>query len=310
MVVWMNEQPMNLNNPYLIKHTTNLTTTRIDEVRYKINVNTVTREKPAPLTLNEIGRVVFTTTKPIFHDTYEKNRLTGSFIIIDEITNNTVGAGMIIQREPSEILPSHMISTERKEFQFHISNVKIEERIARLGQLPATIWLTGLVGAGKSEIAYTLERKLFDLGASAIVLDGENMRLGISRDLDFTSAGQAENLRRAAEIAKLLNNTGIIVICAFTSPIASIRQQAANIIGIEHFIEVYVKASLDWCKNRDKTGLYARACEGKITNLPGINTPYEEPEKPALIIETEKTSPAEASIKILEFLRQKHIFPA
>jgi bifunctional enzyme CysN/CysC len=310
MVVWMNELPMDINKPYFIKHTTRTTTLRVDEVRYKIDVNTLNRTKAGPLRLNEIGRVVFTSTTPIFHDPYEKNRATGSFIIIDTISNTTVGAGMIIEREPADGLPSRIAATTHGAvpLKHRKSLVSTSERTARLGQKPATIWLTGLVGAGKTHIAYALEKRLFDLGATATVLDGENVRLGLSKGLNFSATDRAEHLRRVAEIARLINDSGLIVICAFTSPSASIRKQLAKIVGADRFLETYVSAPLEWCRKHDK--LYERAAKGEVKNVAGLDTPYDAPSAPALVLPADKISINEAVDRILALLRKKKMFPA
>jgi len=309
MLVWMSETAMDLNKPLFIKHTTRMTRLRVDEIRYKVNVNTLNRMPAGPLALNEIGRVVFTATTPVFHDAYERNRATGSFILIDPISNYTVAAGMIIEREPTEDLPVRITGSDPAGLHKHASRVTPEERARKMGQRPATIWLTGLVGSGKTAIAYGLEKRLFELGASVMVLDGENLRLGVSRELDFTSSGRAENLRRAGEIARLANDAGILVICAFTSPTAAIRGQVAEIVGTSRFIEVYTQASTDWCSQHDTTGLYEKARRGEVPNLPGVNAPYEPPESPAIVIPGDRVQADTAVVQILDYLRNRGIFP-
>ena len=171
------------------------------------------------------------------------------------------------------------------------------------------MWLTGLVGAGKTAIAYTLEQHLFDLGAAVLVLDGENLRLGVNRELGFTDAERAEHLRRAAEIARLANDSGLLVICAFASPSAASRQLAAEIIGSDRFLEIHAKASLEWCEQHDTSGLYARARKGLLDDLPGVGITYEPPANPALTIDTTGTTPDAATTQILDLLRDRGIFP-
>ena len=311
MVVWMSETPMDLNKSYLVKHTTRLTRLRVDEVRYKTDVETLNRTAAGPLGLNEIGRVVFTSTTPLFFDAYRKNRATGGFILIDPITNSTVAAGMIINRESADQLPSRIAGGEPAVHSLvpHESRITGKERAARWSQRPVTVWITGLIRAGKTGMAFALEKRLFDLGAICLVLDGENLRLGINRELDFTSAGRAEHLRRVAEIARLANNAGLIVICASVSPDAAVRQQVAEIIGPERFLETYAEASVEWCEKRDTTGIYASARRGDVQSLPGLSAAYDVPKAPAVTIPAEKLTSDEAAGLILDKLRDAGFFP-
>jgi len=311
MVVWMGDKPMDLNSPYLVKHTTRLTRARIDDVRYKVNVNTLQRSPAESLALNEIGRVVFTSHLPLFCDPYTKNRATGSFILIDTITNRTVGAGMIIDREPADQLPARMAGPAEEKVPHgprRESRITPGERAARYGQKPVTVWLTGLAGCGKIEIAYALEKKLFELGAVCVVLEGENVRHGLSRELDFSAADLTEHLRRVAEMARMLNDSGLIVIGAFVSPTEFVRSQAAEIVGRDRYIEVFVDAPIAWCEQRDPTGLYRMAREGKVTNLAGVNMPYEPPVRPHLRISPAESGLDAAADEILKKLRASGIF--
>ena len=312
MVVWMGDKPMDLNSPYLIKHTTRLTRARIDQIRYKVNINTLQRHPAEALALNEIGRVVFTSHLPLFCDPYTKNRGTGSFILIDTIDNTTVAAGMIIDREPSDQLPSRMAGAADEKIPHarrRESRIAAADRAARYRQKAATVWLTGLVACGKVEIAYALEQKLFELGAVCLVLEGESVRHGLSRELDFSSEDLAEHLRRVAEMARMLNESGLIVIGAFVSPTESVRAQAAEIIGKDRYLEVHVDAPVDWCERHDTTGLYRKAREGEVTNLAGINMPYEPPVHPHLRISSVQTAADAAADEILKKLRKDGIFP-
>jgi len=311
MVVWMSESPMDLNKSFFVKHTTKLARLRIDEVRYRINVNSLKRAGTGPLRLNEIGRVVFTATMPLFYDAYEKNRATGGFILIDPVSNNTVAAGMIIDREPVDRLPSRISGGGPvvAALKYRDSAIRQKERVERWRQRAVTVWLTGLVGSGKTDIAYMLEKRLFDLGAVCMVLDGENVRLGVSKELDFTAEGRAEHLRRVAEIARLANDAGIIVICAFVSPDKEIRRQAAEIIGRKRFVEVYVSSSLAWCEERDKTRFYERARNGELRNVAGMDLPYDVPLNPDAVVSPEKTAVEDVVTKLLNMLRRTNIFP-
>lgn len=311
MVVWMSEQPMDLNKSYYLKHTSHMVRTRIDEVQYRMDVNSLTKTPSAPLALNEIGRVVFGATQPLYLDGYDKNRSTGSFIIIDPISNNTAGVGMVIEREAAEHLAARMTQAQATpDLQHRDSPITPAERQERLGQKAATIWLTGLVGSRKTEIAYALEKRLFELGATALVLDGENVRMGISRDVDFSPEGTSENLRRAAEIARLVNDGGLISICAFVSPTRFMRAQAAQIVSPERFLEMHVSAPVEWCEANDTSGLYLKARKGEYKNFAGVDLNYEEPDKPVLTLPTHELSVKDAVNRILTLLRQRGIFPA
>ena len=312
MVVWMSETPLDLNQPYLVKHTTQVVPLRVDEVRYRVDVNTLNRMPPAPLAMNEIGRVVFTATRPLFYDAYDRNRATGSFILIDPISNATAGAGMIIEREPADQLPSRMAGRghESSELKPRRSRILPQQRIDRLGQKPVTIWLTGLVGSGKTRVAYELEDRLFHLGAATMVLDGENMRLGISRELDFSSAGRAEHLRRVAEIARVANDNGLIAICGFESPTVAIREQVADIVGKDRFLEIHLSAPAEWCEQHDTSGLYEKARKGLLRNLAGVDMPYEPPVLPALVLPTHEVTVPEAASRVVALLRERGLFPA
>jgi bifunctional enzyme CysN/CysC len=313
MLVWMGDKPLDSNSSYFLKHTTRLTRVRIDQIRYKVNVDTLQRMPAEALALNEIGRVVFSAHLPLFYDPYTMNRATGSFILIDTLTNGTVAAGMIIDREPSAQLPARMAGalgemtprTSRPG-----SLVAPAGLVARYGQRAATVWLTGLPSCGKSEIAFALERKLFDLGAVCVVLEGENVRLGLSRELDFSSEGLTEHLRRVAEAARILNDAGLIVICAFVSPTVSVRDQAAGIIGRDRYLEVHVDAPIEWCEARDAAGLYRRARAGEIRNLAGVDLPYEPPAQPHLQVVPAASGTDAAADEIVVRLRTDGIFPA
>ena len=311
MLVWMDEKPMDANGAYRIKHTAETTRCMIEKLHYRINVNTLEKVDANALRLNEIGRVVFTAFKPLKYDLYDKNRMTGSFILIDETTNLTVGAGMIIEREPVDQLPTSMRMDETKVRSERAprAGVTIEERAKRLNQQPITIWMTGLVSSGKSEIAYTLERKLFEMGRLAKVLDGGTLRRAMNRELDFNATDIAENLRRAAETAHILNQAGVIVICSFVSPIEKLRVQARRIIGPGQFIELYLDAPLEWVEQRDRTGLYAGAREGAVQNLAGVNAPYEPPKAAELHLHVDAMDVEEAVTRILAYLSSRNILP-
>jgi len=279
MLVWMDENRMDPSTNFYIKHNTDTTKARIDEIKYRIDVNTLDKHNIKQFELNDIGRVVITTSKPIFFDAYRKNRSTGSFVLIDPVTHNTSAVGMIIDKSGSDKLASRITDMDRARIREGQSLISAKERENRFKQKGATIWITGLHGSGKNDLAYSLERRLFDLGATAVLLDGSTVRSGLSRELDYSLADQAEHLRRVAHIAHILNDQGIIAICSFISPVENIRNQVSEIIGKERFVLVYMDADIESCK-KNKPELYQLAEEGKAFNMPGVDTIYEPPVKP------------------------------
>jgi adenylyl-sulfate kinase len=306
MLVWMDETQMNLSTQFYIKHAYNSAKARIDQIQYKIDVNTLEKSNIENFELNEIGRVVITTTKPLFFDPYKKNRQTGSFILIDPVTHNTCAVGMIIDRLSSNSLPSRITDTDKENIALGKSLITTAERKQRLNQRGETIWITGLHGSGKNELAFSLEKKLFENGATVVLLDGSSVRFGINRELDYSPADRAENLRRVAHISKLLNDQGIITICSFISRNNSLRNQIAEIIGEERFHLFYMDATLDYCKN-NKPELYNLIEQGKTKNLPGVDLEYEQPTNAKLVFNPEENE--ENIDKVLDYLAQKKVFP-
>jgi adenylyl-sulfate kinase len=307
MLVWMDEKPMNPSSQYYIKHTTNTTKTRIDSIRYKIDVNTLQKVEIDHFKLNEIGRVVLTTVKPIFFDPYAKNRNTGSFIFIDPVTNNTCAVGMIIDKLSSSELSSKISHQELLEkIDNGLSLIQPDERFKRYNHKGFTLWLTGLHGSGKNQLAYLLEKELFDLGANVVLLDGSTLRSGLSRELDFSASDRTEHLRRVAHIARILNDQGIIAICSFISPNENIRKQVAEIIGTERVITIFMDTDIETCK-KNQPALYTMAENGEISNLPGIDTLFERPVAPDIIY---TNVGKEISIDpVIDFLNEKKLFP-
>ena len=298
MLVWMDEKDMNPNTNFIIKQTTNLTKARIDTIRYKIDVNTMHRSEVDYFQLNEIGRVVMTTSKTLFFDAYERNHETGSFILIDPVTHNTCAVGMIIDRVSAEDLPSRITDAERQKIAEGESLVSSKERETKYQQKGQTIWITGLHGSGKTDVAYMLEKRLFDLGHVTVLLDGNNVRSGLSRELDHSSADRAEHLRRVAEVCHLLNEQGIITICTFISPLKDTREQIAEIIGKENFSLVYMATDLETSK-KNKPDLYKKAEEGNLQHLAGVDAPYEVPENPDVVLDI-KNKNIEAIVEIIQ----------
>lgn len=313
MLVWMDEKALNTNTQFYIKHNSNNTKARIDKINYLVDVNTLEHYHKSHFELNEIGRVVITTVKPLYFDAYKKNRQTGSFILIDPLTHNTAAVGMIIDKVGSKDLPFRITDVEKKQIVSGQNLVSQTEYEGRYGQKGATIWITGLHGSGKNQLAYTLEKKLFDRGAVVVLLDGKTVRAGLSKELDFSPADRAEHLRRVAHMCKTLNDKGIITICSFISPNEDIRNQVAEIIegndaerlalSAEHFHLIHMDADLDFCKTNDAYGLYDQASKGEIHNVPGIDCDYEKPKNPHLTLDGTQ---AEAAMEnIMAYLSEK-----
>jgi len=273
MLVWMDENGLDKNKQYLLKHTTQKVKARIDTIRYEVDVNTLKRSESKVLKLNQIGRCVFTVSRPLYFDSYRKNRQTGSFILIDPFTHNTSAVGMIIDRMNTEKLPSNLISEVAAASKKSL--ITSEDRQKAYGQEPRTYWLTGLHASGKHDLGYRLEKYLFDQGKKVVVLDSSTLRSGLNRELGHDKADRDENLRRVAEMARVLNDQGLIVICIFISPDKDTRLQLKEIIGPDRYTEILLDVPVERCRENDKRGLYAKAEAGDLDHFPGIHFPYE-----------------------------------
>ncbi|HET6583467.1 MAG TPA: adenylyl-sulfate kinase, partial [Nannocystaceae bacterium] len=265
--------------------------------------------KPAPtLQLNEIGRCQVVLNVPVTFDPYRRNRATGAFVVIDRINNGTVGAGMIFDSRTDDALRDNWDADPKAGVASSgTSRVTAEERRARYGQRPVTLLLSGLSGAGKTTTALALERRLFEDGRAVTVLDGIALRQGISKDLGFSAQERSENLRRGAEIAKLLNDNGLLCICAFMAPSEAVRQKARALVGVERFLVVHLDAPIDVCRTRDQEGLYGAADSGKIPHFPGVSFDYEPPVDPDLVLPTAEWGVDRCVDAILQLLRAREI---
>lgn len=303
MLVWMDEKAMNPHAQFLIKHNTNNTKARIDSISHLVDVNTLEEYQKSTFELNEIGRVIITTVKPIFFDAYKKNRQTGSFILIDSMTHNTVAVGMILDKLRSDELPYSISSHEKARIVQGESLISKAERETRYQQKGSTLWITGLHGSGKNNLAYALEKELFKRGATVVLMDGSTVRSGLSNELAYSPADRAEHLRRVAEVCKILNDQGIIVICSFISPKENIRQQIGEIINgrsahsamhpaaDSRFHLIYTQASLDYCQ-KHKPEFYKKVEQGEYLFVPGIHEEFEDPSNAQLVLDGTKTEKA------------------
>ncbi|MGB9222357.1 adenylyl-sulfate kinase [Mycobacterium sp.] len=291
-VCWMaDSSALEPGRDYIIKHTTRTTRTRVTALDYRLDVNTLHRDKSATaLKLNELGRISLRTQVPLLLDEYTRNASTGSFILVHPDTNGTVAAGMILREATAQAGPNIVR---------HKSLVTAENRACR----GRTVWLTGLSGAGKSSVAMLVEQKLLEKGTPAYVLDGDNLRHGLNADLGFSMADRAENLRRLAHVATLLADSGQIVLVPAISPLAEHRELARKVhadAGFD-FFEVFCDTPLSECERRDPKGLYAKARAGEITHFTGIDSPYQRPKKPDLRLSPERT-PEEQAQQVIDLL--------
>ncbi len=295
-VLWMVEEPMLPGRSYLLRIGTRYVPARVTSLKHKVDVNTLEHIAAKTLGLNEIGFCNLVTASPVALDAYEENRATGAFVLIDRFTNATVGAGMI----------SFGL---RRATNIHRQALLIDKsaRVRLNGHRPAVLWFTGLSGSGKSTIANIVERELHAQGAHTYMLDGDNVRQGLNRDLGFTDADRVENIRRVGEVAKLFVDAGVIVLCSFISPFRAERNMVRELVDAGEFIEIFVDTPLEECRRRDPKGLYARALAGKIRNFTGIDSPYEPPENPELVLVPSPLGAEEQARRVLEQLKVRRI---
>jgi bifunctional enzyme CysN/CysC len=280
-VVWMADVPLLRGRQYLLKIGTQTVNASVTEIKYQINVNTMEHLAAKTLPLNGIGVCNLQIDRPLAFDAYTSNRDMGGFIFIDRMTNATVGAGML-----------HFALRRARNIHVQHTDITRKERALIKGQTPCVVWFTGLSGSGKSTIANALEKQLHAQGFHTYLLDGDNVRHGLNKDLGFTDADRVENIRRVAEVAKLMVDAGLIVITAFISPFREEREMARRLFAEDEFIEVFVDTPIDVAEQRDPKGLYKKARAGQLKNFTGVDSPYEAPEKPTVRLQTVDVSPA------------------
>ena len=291
-LLWMDDKELMQGGNFLLKLGTKMLPASVMDIKYRIDINTGEHLAASRLYKNEIAVCDIAAASPLVYNTFAMNKGLGSFILIDRITNMTSACGMI----------EH--SLERAEnIVWQKTDITRQIRAEKMGQEPVTVWFTGLSGSGKSALANEIEKKLSVMGRHTMLLDGDNIRMGLNKNLGFEPEDRIENIRRIAEVAKLMNDAGLIVLASFISPFESDRQDARRIIGEGNFIEVYVSTPLEVCERRDVKGLYQKAREGKIPNFTGISSPYEIPENAEIVIDTSNQAletSAELVIKALE----------
>jgi len=281
-LIWMHEEPAMPGRSYLLKIGAQTVPAVITNLKHRTNVNTLEKMPGTKIDLNEVGTVTLATDKSIAFDSYSANAHTGGFILIDRIRNTTLGAGVI-----------DFGLRRAQNLTYQNFDVTREVRAKLMGQEPRIVWFTGLSGSGKSSIANIVEKRLAAEGKHAYILDGDNVRHGLNRDLGFTDSDRVENIRRVGEIAKLMGDAGLIVLVSFISPFRNERRLAKEIVGDLRFIEAYVNTPLDMCETRDPKGLYAKARRGEIKNFTGIDSPFEPPENADIVLNGAENSPEE-----------------
>ncbi len=308
-ICWMSETPFDIAKSYQLQHTTRHVRAMVTELNYRIDVDTMHRETTNTLKLNEIGRVQLTTTQPLFYDRYTLNRHTGSFVLIDPATNNTVAAGMIrgASREIDDLVDAQTDDTEARRQRssnivWEAGALSIDERAELNGHKGAVLWFTGLSGSGKSTVAKLLERRLYERKVHTMFLDGDNLRHGLNGDLGFSAEDRAENIRRVSEVSSVGFSHGSVVLCSFISPYQRDRDFARSLVPADQFFEIFAKCDLEVLKRRDPKGLYKKALSGEIKNFTGITAPYEEPAKAEIVVETDVDTPDQIVDKLIDML--------
>jgi bifunctional enzyme CysN/CysC len=306
LMCWMSSEPLSPTRRYLVKHTTRTAMLGKVDVRYRIDVESLRRDASADtLELNDLGRVHLELSSPLVFDSYRRNRVTGSLIVIDEATNDTVAAAVILDTEVDVPALAETEKTERSpNVRWQGTRMTRERRWRLLGHGGATLWFTGLPGAGKSTVAAAVEERLLEAGQSAFLLDGDNLRHGLNGDLGFDETARRENVRRTAHVARLLAESGTIALVSLVSPYAADREAAAALHATDElgFLEIFVDAPLELCEQRDPKGLYARARSGELAGMTGVGAPYEAPAEPDLVLGSFRETVEEEVERVLELL--------
>ncbi|MGY1745222.1 sulfate adenylyltransferase subunit CysN [Blastococcus sp. SYSU D00695] len=292
-VVWMAEQEMLPGRPYLLKIGTTTVPASVSRPKYRVDVNTLAHTAATTLALNEIGVCNLHLDRPVPFDPYTENRDMGGFVLIDRLTDATVGAGML-----------HFALRRAQNIHWQALEIDKAAHSELTGHRPCVVWFTGISGAGKSAIANLVEKRLHVLGVHTTLLDGDNVRHGLNRDLGFTEADRVENIRRVGEVARLMVQAGLVVLVSFISPFRAERRMARGLVEDGEFCEVFVDTPVEVAEQRDVKGLYAKARRGELTNFTGIDSPYEPPEAPELRIDTTTTSQEEAAHLVVDVLRR------
>ncbi len=292
-IVWMDDEPMLPGRPYLMKIGAQTVTASITEPKHRVNVNTLEHLAAKRLELNEIGVCNISLDRAIPFEAYEENRDLGGFILIDRLSNRTVGAGMI-----------HFALRRADNIHWQATDIDKAARAAQKSQKGRVVWFTGLSGAGKSTIANLVEKRLHALGRHTYLLDGDNVRHGLNKDLGFTEEDRVENIRRVAEVAKLMTDAGLIVLTAFISPFRAERRMAREMLETGEFVEVYVETPIEVAEQRDVKGLYKKARAGQLKNFTGVDSPYEPPEQAEIVVDTTGMTAVEAAETIVAWLER------
>ncbi len=298
MLVWMDERPLEPGRTYALRAGAAVSPAAVTDLRYAVDVGTLRRVPATTLGPNDVGRAAVSLTVQVPHDPYARNRATGAFVLEDPADHRTVAAGMVLATLPERRAP-------RPAGPARASLVTAEERARLLGQRPVTVWLTGLAASGKSSIAFALERRLVTAGRAASVLDGSALRHGLSRELGFGADDRREAVLRAAAVARILNDAGLVAVVALVSPLAEDRRRAREVVGADRFVEVHCAAPLSACEARDGEGVYARARRGELGPFAGVTSPYEPPDAPALRLPTGEIGLEEAVDRILQLLEER-----